>query len=451
LENTANIMQISPNSKLYSILAAFSLLLAVYNLFSFGLTDPNLVLSQWQPYWEFQQYMWQMLFHNRPIMATLFATVVLLMFAAYFWLLHALYRNWHGVAVTRRHIGIWLLIIIPLLGSYNALSHDVFNYMFNAKMVVEYQADPHQQAALSFSEDEWVRFMHNTHTPAPYGYGWTGLSLVPAVLGNGVFSVTWLLFRLWAVASMFLLFYGLQRLSKGIRRRPMTVLESASLFMNPLVLIEIIGNQHNDFWMMAPAVIALALILERRPMGELRTFTQRLTQWLAIGMLAAVSVTVKYATLALLPLVSAILGVRALVPLLLRKRISWLPYSEKLEHWLIAWIESFWITSVPLAASLLLFVPLLTSRSQFFHPWYLTWSLAFLPFIKQGWWRMALFTLSVSSMMRYIPWMVADGYTAQVILWQRLITWIPFAAVTVYMLYRKIRPPKQSADTVRLV
>ncbi len=60
-------------------------------------------------------------------------------------------------------------------------SYDVFNYLFNAKMVWIYQVNPHIHAAIEFSRDPMLRFMQNVHTPAPYGYGSTALSLIPGL------------------------------------------------------------------------------------------------------------------------------------------------------------------------------------------------------------------------------------------------------------------------------
>jgi hypothetical protein len=43
----------------------------VYAWFSYALTAPNLILSQWALYWQFQQYMWETYFNNRADYLTL--------------------------------------------------------------------------------------------------------------------------------------------------------------------------------------------------------------------------------------------------------------------------------------------------------------------------------------------------------------------------------------------
>ena len=50
-------------------------------------------------------------------------------------------------------------------------------------MVVDHSANPHISTAWDFVSDPWTRFVQNAHSPAPYGYGWTGLSVGPYLLG----------------------------------------------------------------------------------------------------------------------------------------------------------------------------------------------------------------------------------------------------------------------------
>jgi len=59
-------------------------------------------------------------------------------------------------------------ILIGLI-SYPAYSHDLFNYMFDAKIATFYQQNPYLYKALDFPTDPWLRFMHWTHRYYPYG------------------------------------------------------------------------------------------------------------------------------------------------------------------------------------------------------------------------------------------------------------------------------------------
>lgn len=395
---------------------AYFIVLLVYAVFSYSLTAPNLIITSWPPYWQFQLWMWRTFFENHQLLTYTYIGLVAVLFGVYAGLV-----RWLSTSGFKLTLITYLLVLSPLLLAYNALSHDVFNYMFNAKMVRVYQADPHVKVALDFAHDDWLRFMHNTHTPAPYGYGWTGLSLLPSALGMEKFLPTWLAFRLFSVLSLVLLYgvYAWYRKQGG--QLSSTVL--ALVLCNPLVIIEVIGNHHNDLWMMVPAVLSLLLI--SRPKLVARTVL------LSAGLLIA-SATIKLATVLLIPLWLALVVIR------------WQPFAtlKLLAGWRPLLLR-FW----PLAASLALFVPLLSLRSQQFHPWYLTWVLVWLPFFGQNQlpkgvfsgilakiervWLGAVLVLSISSLLRYTPWMVAGGFDGPVLLHQKLVTWIPFVLTVV--------------------
>jgi hypothetical protein len=244
-------------TKTFWFFSTFLLLLFVYSVFSYTFTDTNLVLSTWQPYWQFQQWLWHTLLTNVVWLTNIYTILIVGLFGVYYGLVKELQQTMPHQPVQRRHVYLYGLVIVALFFSYNALSHDVFNYIFNAKMVVVYRDNPHISTALKYSDDLWTRFMHNTHTPAPYGYGWTALSVVPFFVGFNKFIITWLAFRLYEVISIVLLFYALQFLSGSVLKRKLTIPELAVLFLNPLFLIEIISSMHNDLWMVAPAILAV--------------------------------------------------------------------------------------------------------------------------------------------------------------------------------------------------
>ncbi|MEX0895356.1 MAG: hypothetical protein WDZ94_00275, partial [Patescibacteria group bacterium] len=241
------------NSLIIGWLSIYFFILVAFAFFSFIFTDPNLVLSQWQPYWQFQTWVWQVLLPNKTLIIWMYLSLIIGLFICYGKLIVELRKHKKRTIVWWKHGCIYLLLLVPLLFSYNAFSHDVFNYMFNAKMVVQYGENPHTSVALSYPEDEWTRFMHNTHTPAPYGYSWTAVSLLPFLAGQNIFIVTWLLFRLFAVMSIFLLYFSLQFLSEQISGRKRYLHEMALLLANPLLILEIVSNSHNDLWIAATA------------------------------------------------------------------------------------------------------------------------------------------------------------------------------------------------------
>ncbi|MBU2543650.1 hypothetical protein KJ707_03780 [Patescibacteria group bacterium] len=379
-------------------LLLYFLLLTIYAVFSYSLTAPNLVLSSWSPYWRFQTWMWAIFFNNRQLLTFSFVTLMIALFTTYIKII----KSWPK----KNHLPWWLPLLIasPLLISNNALSYDVFNYIFNAKMVVVYQANPHLQTALDFAYDNWTRFMHNTHTPAPYFYGWTGLSLLPYFLGGGKFSLTWMAFRLFNFSSLGLLSFSLVNYLKDRQNIWLPL-----LLFNPLLLIEVVSNVHNDLWMMAPALVAMLLISREKTNKNI---------FLSLALLL-LSASIKLATLMLFPLWLVLVS-------------PWKKIWPKL-HDLI-------LDNWPLLTSVLLFLPLLTLRSKQFLPWYLIWSLVWIPLINKKWklWKISLVILSISSMFRYIPYLWSGNYEGDVILHQKLITWLPFILfwITIF-LHRK--------------
>jgi hypothetical protein len=161
-----------------------------------------------------------------------------------------------------------------------------------------------------------------------------------------------------------------------------------------LFFIEIVSNQHNDLWMLVPSLAALLLVFSK----------PKRQAWLKIvlsALLLLFSVSTKLATL-------------ALVPLWLIAITGW--YWSKVRQ-IFSWEKLIFLSS------LLLFLPLLTPRSQQFLPWYLTWSLVWLPFINNRWWRAWVIGFSLTAMLRYLPWLSAGEFTKPVLYQQKLIVW----------------------------
>ena len=409
----------------FFVLTSF-LLNCLYALFSFSLTDPNLVLLQWTPYWNFQQWMWQTFFKNPVLLTQTFLILGTLLFGSYFgmlWQIGEQLQNLKANKITanaRRFfckvLVIFGVLSLPLLCSYNALSHDVFNYLFNAKMLLVYHQNPHIHVALEFAADPLTRFMHNTHTPAPYGYGWTALSVIPYLAGGGKFLSSWWMFRLSSVVMLLAtasgLWFCLQQVWTGWsdKQKRTSLFGFAAVFLNPLLLIELISNSHNDAWMLAPAVWAVGLvILAAKKINKKTSVSQSMTLIIGAVILLAISISTKLVTIVLLPILGGVFLLQT--PIASRfKKFEW-------QWWL------------GVACAALLFLPLLTARSQQFQPWYLSWVLIWLPLIPFRRIQWLIIALSVSSFFRYIPWLLAGGFSDQIVNEQKMITWIGWLAV----------------------
>ncbi len=270
-------------------------------------------------------------------------------------------------------------------------------------MVVTYQADPHVQVAQNFPEDPMVRFMHNSHTPAPYGYGWTWLSLPFFILGIGKFIGQWVMMRAAAGLSLAITgwitwrWWKQRQLQEIPAAAPVSLAWSHPLwvYLNPLLLIEIISNDHNDLWMIWPTMLSLWLLDDQTK--------KRPWKILISALLLAGSTQIKFATLVLIPFWLYLAGGRELITWLKTKLTQ-----PKNHHWLFklrTWGEKYFYDLIALA----MFAPLLTARSQYFHPWYLTWSLVWWPWCRWSGTRIALLAFSFSSLFRYLPFLWAGN------------------------------------------
>ncbi len=214
--------------------AFFSLLMAVY---SYVLIDLNLTLFN-SPLWEnFRSFVIRLGYYQRDLSALIYVAFILIFFVLHFYTVKK-YK--------RINIGLLSLTIgIIFLFSYPFLSHDFFNYMFDAKILTVYHQNPYLKVALDFPDDTWLRFMQWVHRPYPYGPTFLPITLIPSFLAAGklvfnffLFKATWILFYLATV-------YCLEKMNK----------KWAVIFAtHPLVIIEGLINSHNDF-------IALSLVL----------------------------------------------------------------------------------------------------------------------------------------------------------------------------------------------
>jgi hypothetical protein len=224
--------------------------------------------------------------------------------------------------------------------------------------------------------------MHNIHTPAPYFYGWTVLSLIPSFLGQNQLQLTIFLFRLFMILGWYWWLKGITAL--GGKKYWLI-----ALAINPLVLIEVVGNIHNDVYMMAPMVWSLYCFRRSWP---------KRNKWLWVAcLLFLFSISVKYASVMIL--VGVVMWKLGQV---LNRKISW-GGAQIIAH----------------------FLPLLTRRSQWFLPWYLIWSLTFVPIAKEKIVQATLLMFTVTGLLSYIPFLLVGEYTPSISFFRSLILFLP--------------------------
>jgi len=359
------------------MLFAFALIWLLLILYSFSLQDLNLTLYNF-PFWNPIRNFFQTLGHyRRPLSSLLFLTLISLFIYLYFYLVKANRQT----KPSQKYFKLASLFIFTGILAYPMFSHDIFNYLFNAKMVWVYKANPHIQTALNYLSDPWTRFMHNIHTAAPYAYGWTLISLIPGLISlTDNFTLSFWSMKLFI--SLFWLgqLYILYRLVKKLYPRQ---LWRWWLFaLSPLVLIETLIIGHNDVTMMFPALVSYWFLLKSKKLLD-RQFT------LALFFLV-LSVGIKYATIILLPLY---------------------------------FIKSFRPKiDLPSWAAILLFALMFIRPGQM-HSWYFIWAFSF-AVLSQNRWLISLFTsLSLGAILRYLPYIYYGNWDSPVYLLRNLI-WV---------------------------
>lgn len=391
----------------FFLLTSYVFLFILWTIFSFVFTDPNLILINQEFFVNWQSFLWQNILPNTFLRIIIFLILSLTLFINYLYLI----KFWPKKIdfFNKKIIFVLISIFSILLISYNALSHDVFNYIFNARMLVKYGANPHQVTALKFAYDPWTRFMNNVHTTAPYGQVWTYISIIPYLLGFNKFFLTWLNFKVFAFLGLLITFYLLNQYVNKERNKYRAL---AILFLNPLILIETLGNAHNDWWMMWPVLASLLLVKKFFNSNKKNYF-------LIIGIVCLMffSILTKFASLIAIPYI---------IYLLMRNQLEKLFQKNFLNNLLKFVNYYFWDL-----ISISFFLPLFTDRSQRFLTWYLIWPMTFLPLLKSKMWKNILLIFSASAFLSYIvwiiyvPWLYFDRSLPNVLLYKQVILWLP--------------------------
>ena len=145
---------------------AWILAAGALTLYSFTQVSLSLTLTQ-LPVWQSIQKAFQYVgYFNRPLSATLYIIIVAVLFLLYCFTLYLIRKKQLSVKLVS---GIILAVSIILFAAYNAFSYDIFNYIFDAKIVTNYAQNPYEHKALDYPGDPMLSFMQWTHRTYPYG------------------------------------------------------------------------------------------------------------------------------------------------------------------------------------------------------------------------------------------------------------------------------------------
>lgn len=309
-------------------------------VFSFGYIDPH--LSSLFPY---------IAYYHRSLATIIFLVLLSILFSIYVYFL--------------KHTPKWKVILMSvciLVFSYPALTYDLFNYITTAKVAYTYHENPYVVMPIEIANEPNLTFTRAANKVALYGPVWIALTAIPHYLGGDNVWATMLAFKIMNAA----IYMGFSYLIFMVTKNMKNVVFFA---LNPLGLIEVIMNGHNDIYMMTLALGGLLLWSKKHRIAGM--------------MLVASSWLIKGATLILTPLLLFV----NMPPEKLLRIAYWMlsavffivaPVREELYPWYAVWLVS--------TASLL---PLKSNRLIYLFTIVLTFSLELrnLPYMWMGYYE----------------------------------------------------------------
>ncbi len=349
-------------------LCGYFLVIISLFLYSFTQIDLGLTLTRLSIWQEAQRFFQHIGYFQRPFSSQLYISLLILLFAFYFLFLYFAKKS----LISKKQL--WAVIIATatlLTFSYNAFSHDLFNYIFDAKIVTYYNQNPYLHKALDYAGEPMLAFMHWTHRTYPYGPTWLGLTVPLSLAGSDVFLLTFFMFKALLAASYVGTAYFIGKILKKMspKRELMGVVFFA---LNPLVIIESLVSSHNDIAMLFLALWAFYSYLN--------------SKYIRAIIILVLSIGVKFATVFILPVLLFGLITRK------SKNISW---------------ETLTVYICALMAVAIVIVSVRTN----FQPWYLLYILPFAALVSNKYFiSVPLVIMSFSSLLLYFPYLYTGNW-----------------------------------------
>ncbi|MFH2085954.1 MAG: hypothetical protein ABII21_04190 [bacterium] len=292
-------------------------------VYSYGFVDFNLTLSSHYLVTSFVSWSQGLAMFHRSTSLYVYLGLMGMLYLCYF------------ITISKwRHFTAFPWKIIALVAlffalSYPFLSSDVFKYLFSAKELLVYHANPHVVAPQVFAGDTWLRFMRWIHTPSPYGPVMTGLAIPYYLLGFGKFVPSLYLFKLDQI-----FWYGLSIWVIGKLAGKRAVMAQLFFALNPLILIEWLVNSHNDAPMISLLLFSLYLLTLTRRLPALISLLFSIgIKYVTIIFLPIILISKKY-TINLTSIIYYLISVLALAPILYHYQIQYQP-------WYVTWLVPF--------------------------------------------------------------------------------------------------------------
>lgn len=376
-----------------------------FTIFSFSQVDLNLTINQNPLFLNFVTSIQQVGYYNRPASAAIFTMLEIITFSFFALNLYLFYKR----TIKLQYFLISLFSSVILLTfAYPFLSADIFNYLFDAKIILKYASNPYTHKPLDFPQDEWLRFMRWTHRYSPYGPTWLSLSLIPSILGLGKFTLTVINFKIFIAVFHLVNSYLIYKIVSKLNYR-MAVFGTSFYALNPLVLIEGIANGHNDIVQATFLLIPIYLLLKGNKLFSLVSIT--------FGIL------IKYISVLQLPLI---------IFEMITKKTSLL----RLVVFSIFILSFFTV----IYSTLGLKVPFVSQGSTQiqFQPWYLIWTLPLIALTVKIDWIILATALCLGASLRYLPYLYyGDWSHPNTIAFMQFVTFVPLFLAALFLVAKK--------------
>lgn len=350
------------------IILLFGFVLIAFAVYSYALIDPNITFLNNAVWESFRGAMVQFGYYQRTQSWYVYAVLIIALFVLHY----VMVRKYKQLQPMRVAVTAGII----LLAAYPFLTHDFFNYMFDAKILTFYHQNPYLHKALDFPADPWLRFMHWTHRTYPYGPSFLLITLIPSFLSMGKFLLDFLLFKTVFVGCYLGAVYVL---TKQSRRWAMV------FATHPLILVEGLINGHNDLIAVAITIIGIFLVAKNREI------TGRA--------LLVISAAIKYTTL----------------PVIIAGRNRWMNYAA--------------------LAGVVALLGYLSFRSEV-QPWYFLTLFVFVPYIEEAVKDIDIFLAGL--LFSYYPYIALGGWdTPQKVNQKHVIIGVALIANVVYIIWRR--------------
>lgn len=327
----------------------FGILLTLFSVYSYALVDPNLTLVS-SPVWtNFRNSMVQFGYYQREHSSVVFIILLIGLFVF----------NYRATKQYQRINVLLLAGIAALLSiiSYPFLSHDFFNYLFDAKILTVYHQNPYLHKALDFPNDPWIRFMHWTIRTYPYGPTFLPITLVPSFLALGKFFLNVVLFKSVFAGFYFMAVYYLHKIDKKL---------AVFFATSPLIIVEGLMNSHNDIIAVSCGIIGIYYLLNNSRTKSALFFL--------------LSAGIKYITAPLLLLPMTVISTSTA-----RRNLSQI-ISFLLTFFLIFYLSFTGEIQPWYFLNLFVFLPFFPNLIMYFSPFFTGLLLSYHPFVRQGMW-----------------------------------------------------------------